>query len=285
MAQRVLGVVVFWALASSVFAGPASAQATSLKVRVTSARPLANELVTVTTSGTTIQISPLYLYYERNAAKCAGRSTEEALRPNAHTFDILFPGAGSFSYTSTFKPLKGGPYRICAYLYLNTDNPGSRAPRSRAATSVVVAVAPGTDTDGDATPDAVDSCPTVPSQLESGCPVFVKPIVKAVRQRVGKGAYRFTVTCNQSCDVTYAAVVAGIKLQPGSASLTGASPRRLTIRLSKVNVRKLRKKLRTRRSSVTCFIRLRALDTPSTGSSSGDAPAPLVTTRSFKIIR
>ncbi len=284
MLRRSLGVVVVVALAS-IFgaAGTAFAQETSLTMNVETASPLANELVTVTTSGTTIQTSPLYLYYELDGANCATSQGEQFLRPAAHTFDILYPSSGKFDYTSTFKPVQGGTYRICAYLYLDTDNPGSQAPRTLVTTTIAVAIKPGTDLDGDRIPDAVDSCKTIASPEESGCPKFVAPTVSVAKQKAGKGAFAFTVTCNQACDMTYTATVGGIKLQPGSSATTDAKAKRLTIRLTKVNLKKLQKLL-LKRSSITGTLIVKALDTPS-GSTTGDVPPSLVTKRSFTITR
>ena len=282
--RRGLGVVVVVALAS-VFgvAGTAFAQETSLTMNVATASPLANELVTVTTSGTTIQTSPLYLYYELDGANCAAAQGEQFLRPNAHTFDILYPSSGKFDYTSTFKPVQGGTYRICAYLYLDTDNPGSQPPRTLVTTTISVAIKPGTDQDGDKIPDSVDSCKAIASTRESGCPVFVAPTVSVAKQKAGKGAYVFTVTCNQACDMTYRATVGAIKLQPGSSSTTDAKTKRLTIRLTKANLKKL-KKLLKKRSSITGTLSVSALDTPSAGGT-GEVPPSLVTKRSFTIRR
>jgi len=283
--RRGLGVIVVVALAS-VFgmAGTALAQETSLTMNVETAAPLANELVTVTTAGSTIQTSPLYLYYELNGAGCATSQGEQFNRKNAHTFDILYPSSGSFNYTSTFKPVQAGTYRICAYLYLDTDNPGSQAPRTLVTTTIEVAIKPGTDLDGDKIPDSVDSCKSIPSTEESGCPIFVAPTVSVAKQKAGKGAYTFSVTCNQPCDITYTAKVGGIKLQPGSASTVDAKAKRLTIRLTKVNLAKL-KKLLQKRSSISATLTVSALDTPSGSSTGGDPPPPLVTKRNFTITR
>jgi hypothetical protein len=277
-------VVVAVALAS-VFglAGTAFAQETTLTMNVETPSPLANELVTVTTAGTTIQTSPLYLYYELDGANCALSQGEQFLRPNAHTFDILYPSSGKFNYTSSFKPVQGGNYRICAYLYLDTDNPGSQAPRTLVTTTIDVAIKPGTDQDGDKIPDAVDSCKAIASTEESGCPKFVAPTVSVAKQKAAKGAYAFTVTCNQACDMTYTATVGGIKLQPGSSSTTDAKAKRLTIRLTKANLKKL-KKLLKKRASITGTLTVSALDLPA-GSTTEEPPPPLVTKRSFTITR
>lgn len=284
MKRRGLGVVTVLALAAVLgMAGTAVAQETSLTMTVDTASPLANENVTVKTSGSTIQTSPMYLYYELNGANCATTQGEQFNRKNAHTFDILYPSSGTFNYTSTFKPVQGGTYRICAYLYLDTDNPGSQPPRTLVTTTIDVAVKPGTDLDGDKIPDSVDSCKAIPSTEESGCPVFVAPTVAVAKQKAGKGAYTFTVTCNQPCDITYTAKVGSVKLQPGSSSTTDAKAKRLTIRLTKVNLAKV-KKLLKKRSSVTCTLTVSALDTPTAGGT-GEVPPALVTKRSFAITR
>jgi hypothetical protein len=83
--------------------------------------------------------------------------------------------------------------------------------------------------------------------------------------------------------MTYTATVGGIKLQPGSSSTTDAKAKRLTIRLTKANLKKL-KKLLKKRASITGTLTVSALDVPA-GSTTEEPPPPLVTKRSFTITR
>ena len=159
MGSRRMAVIAVAALVSALgVAGPASAQTTALDVTVTTVGAIAGAPVNVIVTGRTDDTSPLYLYYEADAATCAGAQGEQFKRPNAHTFDILYPGAGDFSYTTSFTPEQAGNVRICAYLYYQRDNPGTQEPRSLVTLVVPVTIKPGTDTDGDLRPVPIDRC-------------------------------------------------------------------------------------------------------------------------------
>lgn len=285
MGRRMLAVGGVMALASLfAFAGSAAAQEeTSLALTVNTVSSLATEPVSVTVTGATFDTAALYLYYELGATDCAITQGAQFIRPAAHTFDIFYPTAGPFTIESTLTPSQAGTYRLCAFLYRVSDNSDAHAPRSLATTTIVVGIKPGTDKDGDGTPDQADRCQTVAAATENGCPVFVAPTVSISKQRAGKGAYTFTVTCNQACDTTFTATIGGIKLQPGSASITSPAAKQMTIRLTKVNLKKL-KKLLKKRSPITGTISVSALDSVSAGSTA-DVPPPLVVTRNLTITR
>ena len=274
-------VTVLAALAMALgTAGTASAQATALTVTVTSTDAIAGALVNVTVSGKTDDLSPLTLFYEPDAGDCAPTQAEHVRRPNVHTFDILYPGAGEFSFASSFTPEQAASYRICAYLYYQRDNL-TLEPRTLTTTTLPVAIKPGSDADGDLRPVPVDRCPGVPAATDTGCPVLTTPVISASKQKLGKGAFSVSITCNLPCDLVYTTSIGSIKFNDGSSSTRDAKAKKVTVRLTKASLKKVAKLLK-RSSSVTATIKVAAT---STYTASQDTPEVLTASKSFTITR
>ncbi len=261
-------------------AGTASAQVTALTVTVTTTDAIAGALVNVTIDGKTDDTSPLYLYYEPDAADCASTQAEHVRRPNVHTFDILYPGAGEFSFASSFTPEQAATYRICAYLYYQRDNQ-TQEPRTLGTTTLPVTIKPGTDTDGDLRPVPIDRCPGIAAATDTGCPVMTAPVVSVGKQKLGKGSYSVSITCNLPCDLVYTTSIGSIKFNPGTTSTLDAKAKKVTVRLTKANVAKVKKRLK-RASSVTATIKVVAT---SSYTASQETPETLTVSKSFTITR
>lgn len=272
--------VLVWTLG---VVGTAAGQTGEISVSMVPPAPVVAKAVTITTAGTTSDPAQIFVYDEGSGTGCGATQGEQQTRPTSTLVDIFYPSVGSYSFDSQYTFKAGGAHRLCAYHYLDRDNPGSQTPRALATITLTVAIPAGADKDGDLIPDALDKCPAIAAQTESGCPAFVAPVVSVFKQSVGKGRYRFSVVCNQPCSITFTGVIGGIKLQPGAGTTTSAAAKRFTIRLTKVNVAKLKKLLR-KRSSITGTITVAALDTPS-ASTTGDVPPSLVAKHNLTITR
>ena len=284
MGTRRLSVVAILVVAWSVgIVGTAAGQATTISLTLVPDAPVVAKAATITTAGTTSDPAQIFVYDEVGGAGCLATQGEQQVRPTSTLVDIFYPSVGTYSYDSSYTFKAGGAHRLCAYLYLDRDNPASQTPRSLATSTLTVTIPAGADKDFDSIPDALDDCPAIAAKTESGCPAFIAPVVSVSKQRAAKGAYKFSVTCNQACTVTFTGTIAGIRLQPGSGTTTSAKAKRFTIRLTKVNLAKLKKLLR-KRSSITGSITVSALDTPS-ASTTGDVPPSLVTRRNLTIRR
>jgi hypothetical protein len=255
MLRRRLPIVVVLALAATLglaAAAPAVEEAT-LSLASAPAAPVVNAVITVTTSGTTSDTSPMWIYYELNATTCAVTQSDEIVRPNVELIDIIYPGAGAFSYNSTFTPKAPGTYHMCAYLYFSRDNQ-TQPPRTLATLDIPVTGPPVKDADADGKPDATDKCPADADKItDSGCPEPAAPKVTAAVQKVGKGKFKITVTCNQKAQLTATGTVGGIDLK--SAAGTGSSAAKtLTMTMTKANLAKLKKLLKKKSATATVTV-------------------------------
>lgn len=250
MLRRRLPIVVVLALAATLgfaAAAPAVEEAT-LALSVKPGPLVVNSVVTVTSSGTTSDTSPMWVYYELNSTTCAATQVDEVARSTVELIDILYPGAGTFSFDSTFTPKGPGTYHMCAYLYFSRDNQ-TQPPRVLSTLDIPVTGPPVKDTDADGKPDATDKCPADADKItDSGCPEPAAPKVTAATQKVGKGAFKITVTCNQKAQLSATGTVGGITLK--SAAGTGSSAAKtLTMRMTKANLAKLKKLLKKKKSA------------------------------------
>lgn len=244
----VLAVAVAVAATLGLAAAAPAVEPATLSLTFKPAAPAANSVVTVTSSGVTGDTSPMWIYYEVGATTCAATQSDEVARSTVELIDILYPGAGTFSFDSTFTPKGGGTYHVCAYLYFAHDNQ-TQPPRTLATLDMPVTGPPVKDTDADGKPDATDKCPVDADKVtDSGCPEPATPKVTAATQKVGKGAFKITVTCNQKAALTASGTVGGIELK--SASGTGsAAAKTLTLRMTNANLKKLKKLLKKKKSA------------------------------------
>ena len=252
--------------------GQASAvEPAALSLASSPAAPVVNSVVTVASSGTTSDTSPMWIYYEVGATTCAATQVDEVARSSVELIDIFYPGAGTFAYNSTFTPKAPGTYHMCAYVYFSRDNQ-TQPPRMLATLDILVTGPPVKDTDADGKPDATDKCPAEADKTtDSGCPAPAAPTVTGATQKVGKGKFKITVMCNQKAELAATGTVGGIPLK-SAAGTGGTAAKTLTMTLTKANLAKLKKLLKKKKSA-----------TATVSVSAAMADGTVSTKRSFKI--
>lgn len=255
----------------------------TIAITATPTAGIVDEPVTVHGVGTTFDAGAYYVLDEIGGTDCAPTQALEFSRPKAHVVDVVYPAAGDIDITSQFTPDVAGTHHLCAYMYLAHDSTSARPPRAVSAVDVKVTTKPGTDADGDGRTIKSDRCPSIAADTENGCPVMASPQFSVSGQKLKKGAFKFTVKCNQPCDLSYSGKVGGVKLNEGSGQTTSAAAKTFTIRLTKVNVAKVRKLL-AKRSSVSATLTLSAVSTVD-AASTDDTPVPFVQRRSFRVTR
>lgn len=166
--MRVLGAVL--GTVGGLIIGVSSAYGATLSVS-SPQQAQVDQVVTVTTAGSTEQSSAVWTYYERGGVNCAATQGDHSARVNTRNIDLRFPDAGSFTFNGQFQPFEAGSYRLCAYLYYLGDNEDTDVPRAVASAVVEIAPPPPPpDRDGDGKPDAADTCPDVAAGTSDGCP-------------------------------------------------------------------------------------------------------------------
>jgi hypothetical protein len=225
-----------------------SASAASLSVSAPQ-NAYVDDVLTITTTGSTEQSSDVVIYYEPNGPDCAGTLGDERARVNTSSIDGRSADAGSFTFLSQFQPREAAVYRLCGYLYYWGDNTDTAAPRAAATTTITVSRPP----DRDACPDVPASGP-MSASTSDGCPRPIAPRLSGRRSQRASSWVTVRAACNRPCQLSAVGVIGGRKLR-GAGPVGGgttATTLRLGISASQLkSIRKHLKKGKTVKASIT----------------------------------